>query len=705
MPLHMRLPRLLGTILALGAAAPAVAQGDVAAQPTAASTLTYFEPGNILPRSSLGIKSRKVWFPRWSFPLDAGAASGRHAYMGTQLSAYHGVDWVNDPRLFSYPHRDNQCEPRDWTMQPCPAGKGHQGVDIRAHDNQNNVWPVLAVEDGVVTSVTRSTTVIVRNGTHSVRYLHMDHDSIAAAGIRPGVNVVQGQRLGKVSCILGARCQTSRHLHLDAYTGSAGAGNFYHVYPSLISAYRRAWRLPDSVTNGELAPDAGHEVGTGSAPPDPASPSPPAPPPDLSCANVALGETPATVDRDQFVSLWRHNCSVLGLIADENSGRRSFVYFRPKHSLAGVVASDPVLFEGTNTGGHFTGIAKAYSSHCGSLRFRAEGTSSTEGGIPGVEVRGVRDRLDSQCQKIGSHEEVLHFTYVEQLIRQPTSQDHVIPHPRVSFSEFTRNFLAITFYPQGDGQIQLLPYFADFPGYTPEGGKTDSTGGLIPALASDEAGVAISWVWIRKRAQFTQGLVVTPRSVAHSMAGVEPGACDTQLNPTAGGILAAGNDEARARRLCGRVSAYARGYVGFGGGRGFATDYFARQVGMDETLNLADPVTAWNWMRTMYSHESGRAPVIGREAFERGTRLGNDYITYYYDGAPADTVRPLAFYSDPCNFSQPSCGGVPVTVAQDGGAAPDSDALSQILQELANFRSRLESLERIVSSMSEQDAD
>ena len=185
---------------------------------------------------------------------------------------------------------------------------------------------------------------------------------------------------------------------------------------------------------------------------------------------------------------------------------------------------------------------------------------------------------------------------------------------------------------------------------------TDSSGGLIPALMTDEAGVAISQVWVKKRAWFTHGLMITPRLLAHSMAGVEPSACDAQVTPTTDGVAAAAGNAAKAAKACDRVVAYLRGYIGFAGGRGFAESYFGwTRFDIDETLNLTDAETAWNWMRSTDSHELGRAPVIDRETFERGVRLGDDYIAVFYDGSPATSMRPLSFYQDPCNFAQRSC--------------------------------------------------
>ncbi|RWO88575.1 M23 family metallopeptidase [Mesorhizobium sp.] len=683
---------------------PANAQSTAVPGPS----LEYFAPGNILPGSNLGVQGRKVVFPDWVFPLKIGSASGHHAYIGTQLTQFHGVNWVNDPRLFNYPSRDNQCEPRQWDMRPCPAGQGHQGVDIRANDNRDDFWPVVAVESGVVTSITRNTTVQIRSGNHTVRYLHMSPDSIADAGLEIGKNVSQGQQIGRVSCFLGKICQTSRHLHFDAYSGSAGQGNFFHVYPSLIAAYKRAWDVPDGVANGELTVDPAHEVGSaGSGPgllPDPG------PAPMSSCEGVAIADPLPNVDRNSFVSLWRHNCSIMGLVADNASGERSFVYFRPKKAIEEIVADDPVLFKGVNRGGEYRGTAKQYSKRCGSQDFAVRG-SAADGLTTSVKVAGTRNRLDSDCQIVGTQEQALEFVFVESVAPQPAVVQHTVPPDRETLSEITRNFLAITFYPDASGTIRLLPYFSSFPGLVQGGGKIDSAGGLIPELTTDEAGVAISRVWIRKRAQFTEGLRVTPRMVAHSMAGVDPSACDAQVNPTEAGIAAAGSAN-KARVMCNKVVSYLRGYIGLGGGRGFATDYFGRRVSSDELLDLGESDTSWNWMRTMYSHESGRAPVIGHEAFDRGIAMGDHYISFHYDQA-ADAMKPIAFYSDPCNFAQPSCGtgtGETVVVVGTGGATTtggetSGPLLEKLFKELTILRSKVDGLSRKIDGLNISTAD
>lgn len=654
-----------------------------------AETLRYFAPGNILPTGIAGIQRRQVVFPDWVFPMQVGASTGLHAYIGTQLSQYHGLPWSNDPRLFAYPHRDNQCEPRRWRVDGCPSGKGHQGVDIRANDNRDNHWEVVAVEDGVVTSVTSNTTVAIRNGNHTVRYLHMHPQAITLADIRPGVRVRKGQVIGRVSCFMESTCSTSRHLHFDAYTGTAGQGMFYHVYPSLVAAYRRAWSLPDGVNNGELAADGNLEVGQNQ--PVVA---------DL-CAGVSLSSPISPVASGSIDSFWLHNCSKMRLEKVANSDTIRLVYHQPKSSLAALVSQDPVLFEGVNRAGRVVGKAAQYSSRCNVQRFDVEGRFVQSGDDAQIEFVGRREKRDASCNVIGEVEERLVFDFIEKANPQQIVQNHTIPSDRTTLSEVTRNFLAVTFYPDDRGVITVLPYFKAFPGYSPENGRHDSAGGLIPALGTDEAGVGISWVWIKKRAQHTQGTTITPRTVAHSMAGVNPAACTDGMAASGLGeeaarmvVVASGGEAAdganSARTACNRVLEYLRGYIGFSGGRNFASEYFGRQIAADDSLDLTNADVRWNWMRTMYSHESGRAPVVSREAFERGVILAEDFIAEFYDGGTG-VLRDLDHYSDPCAFNQPSCTATSIETT--------NPTLTSAVADLALVRQKLieveETLKRI----------
>ncbi|MGN7867627.1 M23 family metallopeptidase [Paracoccus sp. 22332] len=649
-----------------------------------AQDITYFPPGDIEPAGISGIADRTVHFPDWVFPLKVGTETGEHAFLGTQLPQYHGLNDNNDRRLYTYPHRDNQCEPRRHRVNPCPSAKGHQGNDIRPHSPRNNYWDVVAVEAGRVVSVNDDTWVSIRNGGRTVTYMHMHPGSIDAAGIEPGVDVAQGQVIGRVSNYMGGRPNTSIHLHIHAYSGTFAAANFLPVYPSLIAAYRRAWGLDDLVRDGRLGVDPDRELRGGVAPkirPDGVGAVANA----QACDGIALAPPLQTVDVSRFSSFWIHNCSVMGLVANIQSGERAFYYYRAKTSLADAVSPDPSLFSGRVEGSAYAGRAKLYNSRCGDILYNVAGLADTVADVPVVTLRGSRPRRDRDCQEIGIVTDELIFTYLGNAASAEPPATHQPAPPqddRITLSEQTRNFLAITFYPQEPGgEIIILPYFARFPGTSPEPGLTDSSGGLIPRLKSDEAGVAISWVWLRKRARHIEGQTSTPRGIAYSMAGVDPTTCSDDVRPNSAAIRNLGRD--KAVRYCDQVSAYLAGYIGLGGGRDFASDYFGRSVGIDEVLNFAQPTIAFNWLRTMYSHESGRPALIDADTFARGVRYGEDWIAEFYLDEPGH-VRPDAWYGNPCNFGQEGCGQTaPDAPPADSTPAPITlDSLAEAIQRL-----------------------
>ena len=378
---------------------------------------------------------------------------------------------------------------------------------------------------------------------------------------------------------------------------------------------------------------------------------------NASCKDVALADPLATFDEELVDSIWEYDCSLVGLIVGPTEFERTFVYYRPRRDLPESIKSSPVLFVGTDRADLFEGRATQYGAVCGPQFFTVKGPAEYRRGNSVVTLRGTRDLLDDKCASAGSVVEKFVFNFVRRPLGwNATPTAHTLPKDRTTVSEITRNFLAITFYPDASGIIAIHPYVLQFPGYTPVGGMFDSAGGLVPALFTDEAGVAISWVWIDKRAEFIKGSSFTPRQAAYSMAGVDPAACTSDLSASAKGIAAAGNNISEATASCDRVLVYLRGYIGFSGGRNFAADYFGRSVGPDEKLSLLDKSVRWNWMRTMYSHESGHPPVIDQDVFERGMRFGNDYIASFYNQDPT-ALRKLSYYSDPCNFGQLSCPG------------------------------------------------
>ncbi len=257
----------------------------------------YFPPGKLLAQDAgRGREDRRVWLPDMIFPFKLGP--DQHAHLNSQIWGYGGGGWGGrgaagggecdprnyDPRL----QRDNYCEVRGHSMPLCPAGRGHQGQDIRPPSCSDNKWEVVAVVDGIINMVTRNTTVRLkaRDGTQ-YRYLHMHPRSIK---VRVGQRVKQGQVLGRVSRYMGGKTQTTKHLHFDVRQrvkiGNGPARDLYvPIYASLIAAYRKAKGLPPGIDeDGNLIPDHRYEIGVQ---PEPTKPEPTKPEPTEAGTNEA----------------------------------------------------------------------------------------------------------------------------------------------------------------------------------------------------------------------------------------------------------------------------------------------------------------------------------------------------------------------------------------------------------------------------------
>lgn len=206
----------------------------------AGQQFTFAPPGELEPQSGKGVRTDQVYFPDLRFPLEAGPAflnsqvyrpGGGHASApGNQCAQ------VN----YSYPWHDNFCETRGWDMPICPAGRGHQGQDIRPATCQKNLHWAVAVEDGIIAHIgTYSVTLQTKQGT-LFRYLHMNMKDLA---VKRGDAVKRGTRIGKVSNDFGGT-PTTIHLHFEAkdsvqWPDGHVATTFVPPYTSLVAAYKR----------------------------------------------------------------------------------------------------------------------------------------------------------------------------------------------------------------------------------------------------------------------------------------------------------------------------------------------------------------------------------------------------------------------------------------------------------------------------------
>jgi murein DD-endopeptidase MepM/ murein hydrolase activator NlpD len=192
-------------------------------------------PGNLIARSGQGVSSSTIYAPGILFPVSA-----KPVYLNSQVWNIGGANgprggW-SDPRNYKYPWRDNFCEKRPKYKTPaCPAGTGHQGVDIRPSKwkNQDN-QKAVAVEAGVIVHLgSYMVTLAGDSGTH-YNYLHLRN-----LRVHVGDRVTAGKVIGTISNNFG-KTPTTYHLHFEMRQNRNGRG-WQHVppYTSLLAAYER----------------------------------------------------------------------------------------------------------------------------------------------------------------------------------------------------------------------------------------------------------------------------------------------------------------------------------------------------------------------------------------------------------------------------------------------------------------------------------
>ncbi len=207
-------------------------------------SFSYAPVGELNPaRSGAGRAGDQFnYAPGIRFPLESAPA-----YINSQVygigGLYGSAGSLCDARNFQYPWHDNYCEKRGWGMPLCPAGKGHQGVDIRPATCERKKHAVVAVEDGTITSIGKYTVYLRSVSGRTYRYLHLDSRTLQ---VRSGQKVKRGQRIGLVSDNMG-NTKTSIHLHFDMkqtirFNNGRSAKVFVPPYTSLVDAYKRLLR-------------------------------------------------------------------------------------------------------------------------------------------------------------------------------------------------------------------------------------------------------------------------------------------------------------------------------------------------------------------------------------------------------------------------------------------------------------------------------
>ncbi len=196
-----------------------------------ADIFTYDPPGQLASGSGQGRSDMKVYAPGIRFPIAAAPA-----YANSQVWGHGGNSGPGggqcDRENFSYPWHDNFCETRDWSMPLCPAGKGHQGQDIRATTCEKGVHSAIAVTDGTITHIGSYTVYLTAADGTRYDYLHMSNVAVIE-----GQRVKRGDLLGKVANVFDGTA-TTVHLHFNIMQSVSGAGYvFVPPYMSLVEAY------------------------------------------------------------------------------------------------------------------------------------------------------------------------------------------------------------------------------------------------------------------------------------------------------------------------------------------------------------------------------------------------------------------------------------------------------------------------------------
>ncbi|MDF3810041.1 MULTISPECIES: M23 family metallopeptidase [Rhodopseudomonas] len=220
---------------------------------TPSPDFTYRPSGDIIANSgsrNQGGRPDPTAYSQIRFPL-----AQAPAYIHSQSSRLRraerqrsGADEPSGP--YAYPWRDNFCEGRSFGVGQCPAGRGHQGQDIRpgaclpgSEDCDPRQQAVVAVRDGMLIRSPRqqAATLQVNSATEHIRfrYMHMDPRRMDRDGVLNGRRVAEGEPIGVVSNYLDRPNGTTRHLHFDVQLFTPDGWLWVNPYVTLISAYER----------------------------------------------------------------------------------------------------------------------------------------------------------------------------------------------------------------------------------------------------------------------------------------------------------------------------------------------------------------------------------------------------------------------------------------------------------------------------------
>ncbi|KQS75964.1 M23 family metallopeptidase [Rhizobium sp. Leaf383] len=338
--------------------------------------------------------------------------------------------------------------------------------------------------------------------------------------------------------------------------------------------------------------------------------------PSETCKGVVLADTPSSVSGMVFDNYWFHNCSIVGLVKAADGGRRMF-FVRPRTDLATAAAREAAVFRGRVFGDRYEGETIQFSKACGDFYYDVSGPVDPD--RRGIRLSGARPVFASSggtCKKLEPEPSCLRFTYAGETMKdalsRPLSGEKCPPEANgrpmanddstldlsadcVPKSVCSNNFPALTPRAEpGEYAVKGFGYITAWPGYKVSETFRDKNGFVIPGFISRVAGSGIWWYWMRERAGYAADGRPTFRALARAYAGIA-------------------NDQDPA------VVNYANAY------RIHSRLYFGRQIGIDEAIDLSDPVSRWDLAQTMFHHEAGRRVAeVSQTIFEQGLRLAEE---------------------------------------------------------------------------------
>ncbi|WP_164919572.1 M23 family metallopeptidase [Hansschlegelia zhihuaiae] len=214
----------------------------------------------------------------------------------------------------------------------------------------------------------------------------------------------------------------------------------------------------------------------------------------------------------------------------------------------------------------------------------------------------------------------------------------------------TKNFGAIT---PSTEPAAWPAYILKWPGLIRSVEIRDAFGKIIPAFATDEAGVGLWWYWMVQRAGFGASGVVSFEKIALKYSGAS-----TVDEPV--------------------VAKYVTAYSGAAERPGLSKQYFGRFVDRKESLDLADLEIRWRIAQTLFHNEAGRTGSVDRATYDRGVALADRILANGFEvgavavagGTPAagGGVGAAAAPPGSVTITTPAAVGGP-TAGAAGGAA------------------------------------